>query len=399
VISGLDSITGVPDAAAEELMRPTLFHFQKRADGALDLIVGGEGRAFRGAVTEGDWEPYGPSLGSEEQLTLFSTPALYRGNHYQSGADVTFTELSVCVREPDDSPLALEAEGRVHVHAEYDDYWDDGDAAVSLVGVPDTTPPSFVPNVSFDPLEPPSLRLSEPVALGASAWLYVEDERVVDLAPVDAAGTTVAFRIPTTLPLGFGAMTDAEGRDLEGLGFGSGDEPVSTIDDPGVQPLDGFESELHAHASYRQFGDEGESLVVGAEKALAGSRSLFVPAGAKVLLHLERPAGTTTLHFDIRPVAPPEQSNGAIEIRAGAIGGSEVVATSVPITASFEDEGLGGAAGAAGAGSSSDQRPIEHVELALPEAGPDVILTIEAPFVELSFSLIASAIVDGIGFE
>jgi hypothetical protein len=71
----------------------------------------------------------------------------------------------------------------------------------------------------------------------------------------------------------------------------------------------------------------------------------------------------------------------------------------VPVPPLAEDEGAGGAAGAAGAGAGADQRPVEHVEIPLPESGSDVILTIEAPFVELTVSLLASAIVDRVRFE
>jgi hypothetical protein len=398
VISWLDPITGLPDDDADALAEPSVFHFEKRDDGALDLIVGGKGRAFRGALAERDFEPYGPSLGSEDRLTLYSIDAEYRGNHYRAGAEVTFTELALCVTAVGGVPAVLVAEGRMHLHAEYDDYSDDEDSSFFLVGALDTTHPSLAPDAELDPLESPLVRATEPLARGASAWIHRDDETVIDLLPVEAAGTAVAFRVPTILPLGFAAPLNVDARDLRGLLLVRTDQ-LRTLEDPGIQPLDGFESELRAHVSYRKFGDDGESVIVSGADALEGSQSLFVPPGAKVLLHLERPAGTTRLRFDLRPVAAAEQDEGEIEIRAGVVGGDQVVATSVPVPTIYEDEGIGGAAGAAGAGSGAAQRPIAEIDLELPDAGSDVLLAIEAPLIALSVSLVASAIVDRVRFE
>ena len=129
---------------------------------------------------------------------------------------------------------------------------------------------------------------------------------------------------------------------------------------------------------------------------MEGSRSLFVRSGTRVLLHLERPSGATTLHFELRPIVESLGYYLGIMIRAGVVGGREIVTRTVGF--SDLDEPEGGGAGEGG-GDATPEQPIQSVELRLAETGSEVLLSIEAPYIERQSLLKVHAIVDQLHFE
>jgi hypothetical protein len=95
----------------------------------------------------------------------------------------------------------------------------------------------------------------------------------------------------------------------------------------------------------------------------------------------------------------------SIVVRAGVIGGEEVVTREIPLDRLPPEAPLG-AGGAGGAGSGGGEgaagggtSPVQEVELSLSEAGDDILLSIETPFIEESASCIAGALVDRLRVE
>jgi len=123
-----------------------------------------------------------------------------------------------------------------------------------------------------------------------------------------------------------------------------------------------------------------------------------VPGGGIALLHLARStSGAQHVRFDLQPVPRLVEVPASFVVRAGVVGGSEVVTQEIPLPYPLPLGGEGGAAGAGGAGSGSFD--VTPVDLELSDAGEDILLEITAPFIELSASTDASAIVDRLRIE
>jgi hypothetical protein len=364
---------------------PVVFHFEQ-TDTGLEVVLGTEGQAFRGAVT-----PDGERLAVEPGLRVrdYGNPYGWPMNN-----GVSIETLSLCFHPPRDSSPYLDGTGKLLVVSNSDDYDRQFGVDVDFTEAPwDDTPPALPPSQELDPLDPADVRVSEPLRLGALAVL--DDAARTPLTPVEQAGTVVAFRISAVLPLSFQAHLGTDAKDLQGNALAPG-ALIRTAADPGVQALDGFESELRVV----NYGTSDAELVTDA-RVLEGSQSLEVPGGGIALLHLMRPsAGAKYVRFDLEAAPRLVMAPASFVIRAGVVGGSVIVTQKIRATGLEGSDAAGGAAGAggeSGAGAAADG--VKAVELELTEAGDDVLLEISAPFIELSASTDVGAIVDRLRIE
>jgi hypothetical protein len=365
-------------------------HFDRDSRGGLSAVFGSLGQATRERLSVPDTGKYGASLGIDGQFTL-----LTRGDLGANSVFVWLNDLQLCVAPGGD---AIDGSASVTVHTEHGDQTDEVTGDVRLTGMPDESEPILDAGAQYsDPLDPGVLRVSEPLALGAVAWIDWGDGKPVALAPVQQADTVVAFEFESIPPLDAVGAVSAEATDLAGLMLRD-HVIVATVHDPGVQPLDGFESKLAIKTIDAVSPQSGElpSLVSG-NAALAGAQSLYVPAGLKVILHFERPAGAASLSLELRP-SNEGNSPTKIVLRAGAVGDKQVLVQEVDVPGGISpNDGSAGAAGAAGANDGA-ALPIQRVSFDLPASGSDVLLEIETPYVETTSLEAASVVVDDVTF-
>ena len=362
----------------------TVFHFVNGPSG-LEVVIGNDGHATRATVdVRGDKL----ELGGDLEIRDLS------GARPWSDANGTFIQnLELCAEPPRDSSGRLRGKGTLLVIANSDDDEDQWDQAIDFDAGVDTRAPSLPAEVTLNPLEPSLIRLSEPAALGATLRLSAPPEPTLE--PVVMAGTVVGFQAALVLPLGLDSTVSASAHDLAGLKLVS-DLRVSTNADPGVQAQDGFESELHV----TDYG-YGQAELVRDGRALEGSASLFLSAGADTVLHLKRPSPSAkTLRFELLPVLSVFQIPANIVVRAGVIFGTKIDSLMIPL--SPEDYLVDGALGEAGAGGggagSGSAQPIA-VELELSETGDDILVSIATPFIEESASTVVGAVIDQLRIE
>jgi hypothetical protein len=381
-IDGLSFTVNLP-GTFDDIPGETVLHFEQVAAG-LEVVFGSEGQAFRGAVT-----PDGDRLVVEPGLRIRDNRHPLEGWTTENG--VTIEMLSLCFHPPRDSDPSLDGTGTLLVVRNGDDYDDQERLDADLTGARwDVTPPVLPAEQPTDPLDPRDLLVSEPLALGAVAAL--DDAVQTPLTPVEQAGTVVAFRFSSVLPLDFQAEVVASAEDLQGNRLAPG-TLIRTAADPGVQALDGFESELRVV----DYGSPDAEIVTDA-RVLEGSRSLYVPGGGIALMHLVRTSRQAKhVRFDLKADPRLVEAPASFVIRAGVVGGTEIVTLELPATP-VEDFDAAGAAGAAGEGGSGPS-DVVAVDLEVTEAGADILLEVSAPFIERSASTDVGAIVDRLRIE
>lgn len=381
-----------------------VLHFDEEDSSSVSVVFGSPGQAYREEPTVRETSDYGRTWSFDGPLTL-----LVKGNNVPQ-TTVSLNQLDLCVHGG--AQPSLVGSGNLTFDVEHDDYTEGWDSDFTLSAVPDTVPPSWVaPPAALDPLAFAVLPMAEPLTEDASAWLApdVADAAAPSLLPVKRVGTVVGFKIEQVLPLGLTSYTYGTATDLGGLALpellesAEGKSPLATYADPGVQPLDGFESVLKLATVFKRTldGNDDEPTLVNGADALEGSQSLRIPAGLKVLLHLERPSDATRLSFDLRPVDVSLDYSTSIVIRAGIVGSTHVATREVKLLlADLQSEGEAGAGGA-----GPDAFPVERVELELlpPTTAAlwteDVIVTIETPWIETTDFVAAGAIVDRITLD
>jgi hypothetical protein len=375
-------------ALASEVPDPMVLHFTE-GESTLEAIFGSERQAHRVALSERDSNEYGPSLWVGDSYTI---------SVRTSGLNTTFVRIDTLELCVDAGGRELVGAGTLTVETEHDDYVDLEESTFQISGSRDATPPEWSSQESSNPLEFPFLYPSEPLATGSEAWLEGADGRVIPLVAIETAGTITAYQVGEILPLAAAYPAKAMAKDLLGLMF-RGTRNLTTVADPGLQPLDGFESVLSAIVLSKSSLSNDEVALVTDERVIDGTRSLFIPAGVELLFHLARPEGSTRLSFDVRPIVEYVDNSASIEILAGIVGGPAVVSRTVQVDIpdGADDPGTAGAPGAGGAGSEG--LPLERVELELLEPGADVLLSIETPLVEASSNSIMAATVDRLTFD
>jgi hypothetical protein len=246
-----------------------------------------------------------------------------------------------------------------------------------LSGTPDVTAPHLlVPADVLNPLDVVSLPASEPLALASQ--LNLEGTTSVSLdaeaspqgIPGVSSAAVAGFTTSHILPFSGSWSIVGNAPDLAGLPLDP-PAPVTTLADPGLFAEDGFEGAALAAATT---GDVRVVTGVGALPALSGTQSLFAAPGASVTLHLARPAGTWTVRFAARALAPAPASSSASpqydsvpSVRAGVVGGtSRPYATSV----------AAGDAAATGDPTWVSAGPLGDVTIPIDEVGDDIVVRI-----------------------
>jgi hypothetical protein len=358
-----------------ELPVPTSFHFEQ-GDAGLELVIGTLGQAYRGSVT-----PEGSLLVVEPGLRVHDD-----GNpHGWTDDDGELVKtLSLCFHPARDSEPLLDGTGTFTVIRNFADEEYQFERDSTFTGARwDDDPPVLYGMGSRDPLEFPGVDASEPLVPGAVAAL--DDPPDTMLEAIEQAGVVVGFRAGSILPLGLSTYVSTTTRDLAGNAVVESTTFV-TDPDPGIQPFDGFESApvLLDKGTY-------PVKVVTGDLALEGEQSLEVPGGGRALMHLARPtSGAKHLRLDLKRDSVVTNAPATIFVRAGVVGGAEIVTNEIPIV----DAPLAGAAGAAGSSGSSD---VVAVDLELSDPGDDILLEISAPYVEELVDV--GAIVDRLRIE
>jgi hypothetical protein len=371
------------------LPNPSILHFALAEDGELAgellAVFGSTGRAVGALPVARDGSRFGSSLWLDESFLVSTISSPGKNTSVEIGS------IELCV--VDETPRSLLAYGSLNGTTEHDDYYETWEGDFTLEGAIDETAPQWSFPDDLDPLSLPVLAVTEPLRTGGTTILDLEEAQV-DLAPIQQAGTIVAFEVPSVLPLGIVVAPLSYATDLAGFGLYANERLLTTFPSPGIQQLDGFESALNVGVMTRVFDADDPALVGGAD-AIEGSQSLYVPAGLKVVFQLSRPEGAQQLSLDIQPVVEVLDYSGTIHVRAAVVGGQIVTAAQVTVDA--PQSGFGAEAGAGGTGSA--EPGLERIELPLTEIGPDVLLTIETPYLEASASAIMAGIVDRIQFQ
>ncbi len=359
-----------------------VFHFVDGPDG-LEVVIGSDGYATRSLL-----DVHAGKLELVGNLEIRDDSGF---GAWTSDNGKYIENLELCVEPPRDSAGRLRGKGSALVIANADDYEDQWEEPIDFDAGVDTRAPSFPNAMKLYPLEPELIPLSEPVAPGASAML---SEPPASLDPIVMAGTVVGFRAPIVLPLGLDSAVTASAHDLGGLRLASSLR-LSTDADPGVQAQDGFESELHSI----DYGYPAE--LVHGSRALEGSASLFLPAGAETVLHLTRPSPSAKLlRLELLPEPFLLQTSANIVVRAGVIGGTKIESFAIPFAADWSLDGSLGAAGAGGGGGAgAGSADAIAVELELGDAGDDVLVSISTPLIEESSSAVVAAVIDRLRIE
>jgi hypothetical protein len=361
---------------------PSMLRLEGGATG-LELVFGTEGQAVRGSVK---------SDGSKLLLDGELLARDWSGNRpWSQGNGVYIEKLELCFHASEDGGSAtLEGKGEMLVIENSDDTEDQWDDSIEFVAHEDSTPPTLPDEYKIHPLEGELVPASEPLATGASAELM--DAAGTPLEAVESADTVIGFRASEVLPLGVDATVAADAHDLAGLALDS-KLRLRTAADPGVQALDGFESELHA----ADYGYPAASLVTDS-RVLEGSASLLVQAGDDVVLHLVRPsASATKIRFDLAEAPFRVDFPANIVVRAAVVGGKKIASVEVPVAPFYPlCCGEGGGPGTGDPGTVRDPVP---VELELTEPGDDILLSIVPPDIEESANAVCDAIVDRLRIE
>lgn len=389
-----DVVLKETDAEHRAEYRDFVFAFET-AEHGVDVVVGSPGQAFRRSLSVQDGALV---LGSE--LRISDAGPNEPGSPSHNG--IFLEELSLCVTAPTGARATLEGAGRLRVVADGDDYDRRWESTFTLHGALDETRPAWTHLEPLDPLNPETLTLSEPLELGAMGSLD-DGGGPITLVPATAAGTVTGFDMPVVLPLGFRGAVTSTSRDLAGNRVDAEDFTLETPADPGLQAQDGFESELHASSitAPRVPASPNDAILVSGGQALAGTQSVLIDAGSIVFFRLKRPpASSGHVRLLVKPLVDAADRKGSIVVRAGAPTEAGVVSQEIPVELLEGDLGMGGASGtgnaggAGGAGAGCDCDGVTEVDLVVPGESDEIVVSIETPFIELSASSIARAIID-----
>jgi hypothetical protein len=242
---------------------------------------------------------------------------------------------------------------------------------LTLSGVPDATKPTLLAwDAVRDPFDVVYVYASE--ALQTNAAFFLGKDHSLPLAIDDlpklaaAPQATALFAYRSLLPLGGSWPITGTGSDLSGNPVSLPTGRIRTLPDPGVLSQAGFE------------GDNGgipstAALISGHGDvpAITGSQSLWVAQSSRVILHLQRGAGESTLRFSVQPFVPANAPTD-LALRFDATLGGAVVGRQAAY-AFLTD------ASAAIVTNDPDwpnAAPVQDVSIPLTGDGPDVLLEI-----------------------
>jgi hypothetical protein len=367
-----------------------VLHVLGASGSVLSIVFGTPGHAETGTLTL-----VGSGYHLDAPLTFSSSP---RGNNMcdaftrLTGATITFAPGG------DGGAVALALTGTWSSQHCGDDFMmQPADFAVTGVGTLDKTAPTLSGQPAVhDPLSTISLIASEPLEKNATALLA--DTLVDSARPLEQVlenSVVVGFKSDLVLPFGGSYLVNSSAADLAG-----NSSPVvisfSTPAEPGVLSPDGFESGgLTGVASL--VAQPVPTVVTGIAgvPAISGARSLYLPSGASVLLHLQRAAAETKVVLKVRKLVllqKPQANDGALYLAAGAVGGTKRANLSVAATATSQP-------GTLADGTPVKISDVQDVALTMEDAGTNVIVRIAAEYFAMSYSSSAAALIDDVHLE
>jgi hypothetical protein len=276
---------------------------------------------------------------------------------------------------------ALLAEGPGSYLVGHDDYWDDFPIEYSFRGVPDRKGPALAANAEASPAQFPRWSASEPLAEGSHATLTIGAE-VIALKPELEAGVVRAFSAARLLLPERNGDLRVEGSDLAGNPIDARSS-VSVGSVPALASAD-FESDAPFFAETASSfcsvnAQSGPRESYDALGALEGRRSFLVAWGNYVLLHLKRPANTSTLRLSLRVLSWNAGSGPSMGV--SVLGGTRIE-RDTPEIALIEEGGIpaGGTRLLGDQDLASDvfADAARDLVFTLTEEGEDVLVSIDA---------------------
>ena len=128
--------------------------------------------------------------------------------------------------------------------------------------------------------------------------------------------------------------------------------------------------------------------------ALEGKRSFLVAWGDRVVLHVKRPANTSQLKLSLRSLLWSSFDGPLVEVLV--LGGTRIESQTPAIP--FTDDGLP-PAGATLLLTEAFAAEAQELSFALTDEGEDVLISVEAPCAEGSWSFSVGAWLDDLRFE
>lgn len=278
----------------------------------IDVIWGTPASAAKASL-----EPDGAKWKLMAPVLLGSQPAAHVMCLSQSSLETATFDFA---DHDKDGALDLVIQG--HQSSKYcsDDYSTTSEGDVVLTGRLDATPPSVMPVQGPIPgIDGLEVVFSEPIAATASASMSAPGagEPFGMLAKVDN-GYVVGFSSDVVLGLGLKYTATFVGQDLAAVGTPA---PVSVdvLADFGVLAQDGFES-----GSMQGISPSSGPAIVDASGGLTpitGQRTLYVPAGTRTLLRLQRAGSEKNLVMNVRKLSEC-YGDGPLDIIVAVIGSS-----------------------------------------------------------------------------
>jgi len=240
------------------------------------------------------------------------------------------------------------------------------DVRVTLKAGPDRSAPRvLLPTSAVHPFDGFDLPFSE-VVRGETRATLTDSQQVTlpfeRYGAVTLDGPFWGFRARPMMSFGRSVTLELEGEDLAGNAFDGGGV-IHSVEDPGVQTADGFESDVTVLA-------ESELRLVS-QGAISGSRSLQVgndyETSGRVTFHLHAEEPSQVVRFAAQSLRWHSGEDDVVGVRARAavLGGNEIVTLDVPLYDPPE------------AAQTAEIPPVDALELALPEPTTDAIVTFD----------------------
>ena len=248
-----------------------------------------------------------------------------------------------------------------------DDYSSSSKSQLTLAGNLLARAPkwTFYSPATFSPTDALSFGLDTPLDPAATATLSVAGGASIPLSGTWSDGVIVGFSTSVVLPLSSKIELTSTGPALC-TNLVPVSATISTLADPGIFPMDGFESGLQTGII------KGTSRTTFAGLSpITGTRSLSIGPSASVI-QIARPAGTTSVGFTIRRIdnlSSTPCSAGTLTVSAGVVGASGLSSSSINTSADYVTVSDGTTSYVAYAA--------QDVRLSLTSAGDTVLLMFE----------------------
>jgi hypothetical protein len=353
------------------------FHFRAIDKGLLELIAYSDPLEL---ISQARLENQGDTWVLISGGLSLPTPSL------STELEVSALEFRFFDQDGDGRADSARADGPATLFYEPTDAIDSFPASYFFQGAPDMRNPELAASVRVSPSEFLRFAASEPLTAESRATLTVGSE-VIALEPKLEFGVTRSFSAAHLLWPDSEAELHVEGSDLAGNPIDAQSQVrVSSI--PAETSLD-FESEApflaqSSGATCNINASPGARESYDALTALEGQRSFLVAWGSRVLLHVKRPAGTSTLRLSLRTLSMSADDGPDIQVMV--LGGTRIERQVAAVPIIGEDNKLPPGATALFSGiqlpAPAIAAAMQELAFSLEEQGEDVLVSIDAPCLE-----------------